>query len=239
MPEYRFKMEGFTPLTLPMKRLAEYVTDLAELFGDEGDIHLVRVEGGSVSPCIVVEDRAIPRVDRRLLSVRTGDATAATKRVVKSINEKLSEDDSTAKIISPSGKGILEFPGRRRQVEETIGPIYEVTSVQGEIVEMSGRDESVQVYVKEGQTVYICHTTRDTGKQLRSLLWESVRLSGRGKWIRDREAKWQLEDFEIQGFEPLRVDPLSKVVGNLRSIESPELKNLSAWEVLTELDKEE
>lgn len=47
--EFRFVIEGdidghdITPLTLPMARLAEYLTDLAMLMGHHESVHLVNV----------------------------------------------------------------------------------------------------------------------------------------------------------------------------------------------------
>ncbi|MFZ0864037.1 MAG: hypothetical protein ABR881_23780 [Candidatus Sulfotelmatobacter sp.] len=32
--EYRFEIDAFTPATIPMARLAEYVSDLAKIFGN-------------------------------------------------------------------------------------------------------------------------------------------------------------------------------------------------------------
>ena len=47
--EFRFKIEGkvngeeMTPLTLPMARLAEYITDLAMIMGHRESVHFIKV----------------------------------------------------------------------------------------------------------------------------------------------------------------------------------------------------
>ena len=43
--EYRFEIDAFTPATIPMARLAEYVSDLAKMFGNNSSVHLGRIEG--------------------------------------------------------------------------------------------------------------------------------------------------------------------------------------------------
>jgi hypothetical protein len=134
----------------------------------------------------------------------------------------------------------MSFPGKKKNKQAEVGPIREVVSIQGEIVELSGRDETVSVYVKEGSEIHICHTTRDTGRKLKPYLWEGkVRFSGLGTWVRNRESVWQLEDFQIDSFETLRDDKLTEVVTALRAINVPELEGAKPWQVLSEIEKEE
>jgi hypothetical protein len=46
--EYRFRIEdSYTPATLPMERLADYIAVLARLLGDQANVHFRGVEHGS------------------------------------------------------------------------------------------------------------------------------------------------------------------------------------------------
>ena len=45
--ERRFKNDVFTPETLPMERLAEYMLQFAKLLGEPERVHFVDVEAGS------------------------------------------------------------------------------------------------------------------------------------------------------------------------------------------------
>jgi hypothetical protein len=46
--EYRFTIaESFTPQTLPMERLAEYIAGLAKLLGEQPNVHFRSIEAGS------------------------------------------------------------------------------------------------------------------------------------------------------------------------------------------------
>jgi hypothetical protein len=236
--EYIFKIDGFSPNTLPMKRLVEYIKLLADLFGNDDNVHFMRVGEGSAAQHILVDNVAQPRVEGRLLSLRTDSASHKLAGTFKSINRLLIDDATSAELVPPKTK-VIKFPGKKRNKQQELGPISEVVSIQGEIVELSGRDETVSVYVRQGADIYICHTTRDTGRKLKEFLWEGkVRLSGRGKWVRTRDSVWQLDDFQVDGFEPLHDDKLTEVVANLRSIK-PTLRMGSPMQVLAHLNQED
>ena len=46
--EYEFHIDAFTPATIPMARLALYLTELAALFGHTESVHFEKVKKGSV-----------------------------------------------------------------------------------------------------------------------------------------------------------------------------------------------
>ena len=60
--ELRFTIEGkidgvdFTPTTIPMSRLAEYLLDLATLLGHKESVHLIGVKDGSAQPVILYDE---------------------------------------------------------------------------------------------------------------------------------------------------------------------------------------
>src|SRR3989304_9190927 len=107
--EYIFEIDVFTPLTLPMKRLHEYIGDLINLFGNEDQVRFLRVEEGSASPVFYVEPPAVVRVDRRLLAVKTGSASRRAMVSFSALNDKLLEDNGTATLRSRQNK-LLHFP---------------------------------------------------------------------------------------------------------------------------------
>src|SRR2546429_112828 len=47
--EYRFKIDAYSPDTMPLNRLAEYLKDLSVLFGESQSVHLVKI-GGEEDP---------------------------------------------------------------------------------------------------------------------------------------------------------------------------------------------
>ena len=48
--DYRFHIEAYSPDTMPMARLADYLADLAKMLGQEKSVHFLKVEGGVQLP---------------------------------------------------------------------------------------------------------------------------------------------------------------------------------------------
>ena len=112
----------------------------------------------------------------------------------------------------------FRFPGRLTP-EERFTAVRQHGSIDGIINRIGGRDETIHVSLEmEGRQVSGCYTNRAVAKELRHYLFETVRLFGRGKWNRDGDGNWSLEDFKIESFEPLKDVPLSQVLTELRSI---------------------
>jgi hypothetical protein len=237
--EYTFKIDVFTPLTLPMKRLHEYIGDLINLFGNEDQVHFLRVEEGSASPVVYVDPPAVVRVERRLLAVKTGNASHRAMRGYVGLNDKLVEDNGVANLHSQQGK-ILHFPGRERGAFPEIGPIREPGTLEGEVIGVAGRDETIQIYLREGERFHTCTVSKEKARALAQHLFEGkVRVSGEGKWKRTKSGEWEVDFFFVDSFVPLKTEPLSEVVKRLRSIESTELAQVkSPLDYLEEIRQE-
>ena len=71
--EYKFRIEAYTPDTLPMERLAEYMADLAKVLGEPASVHFVRLDPGSTVLVQKVDEEAEPKVRQRVQKVHSGD----------------------------------------------------------------------------------------------------------------------------------------------------------------------
>src|SRR5712692_9212888 len=91
--EYRFKITAYTPATIPMARLAEYMLEIASLLGEKDHVHFVRLLRGSTVLVHKIESEAVPKVEERLTSVRQGKAPSDAIQSIKNINRKLREDN--------------------------------------------------------------------------------------------------------------------------------------------------
>ena len=69
-----FVINAYSPETFPMARLAEYMAELAALLGEQGEVHFLRLEGGSSKMVQSVESEALPKVKQRIAAARAGDA---------------------------------------------------------------------------------------------------------------------------------------------------------------------
>ena len=77
---FHFKITGYTPSTLPMARLAEYMADLAALLGHEDHVHFIRVGEGSADLIHQVEEPEQPKVIERLHLVKQGLGPAEAQK---------------------------------------------------------------------------------------------------------------------------------------------------------------
>ncbi|MBI4556711.1 MAG: hypothetical protein HY706_03940 [Candidatus Hydrogenedentes bacterium] len=112
--EFEFRIDGYTPKSIPMNRLAEYMAHLASLLGENKSVHFLRVKPGSTCVCAAVENEAEPKVRARLRIAKLGDEQAEETKVVRRLNRLLVEDNACGALTGPDRKKILEFPGKER-----------------------------------------------------------------------------------------------------------------------------
>lgn len=219
--EYRLEIDAYSPKTIPMARLAEYMRHLADMFGEPAAVHFARLEPGSTVLVSKIEREAAPKVKSRVISVRRREGPSESMRAYKAINRLLREDNGIGFLKEKQqGATIIRFPGRE-EAEEAFPAVRQHGSIDGVIVRVGGRDQTVHVTLEsENQQIAGCYTNRQIGKELGHKLFEPVRLSGRGRWTRDDEGRWTLLDFKIEGFEPLVDIPLSEAVSELREIKT-------------------
>src|SRR6266478_2367683 len=154
--EYKFKIDAFTPDTLPLNRLAEYMKELAILYGSQEHVHFVRLEGGSVGLVKKVDFESEPKVAERLQGVKRRTAPVDALEAYKKIDRMLAEDNATGIIETepapddPSRTAkIIEFPGRNRELTEDFGPVSETTTLDGHLIRIGGKDATVPVLLQD------------------------------------------------------------------------------------------
>ncbi len=218
--EYRFSIDAYTPATMPMARLAEYMKQLAEILGEPGAVHFERLETGSTVLVHKVEREAVPKVRERAASVQRGDAPRDAIRAFKAVNRMLREDNGVGLLRERTrGAKILVFPGRE-EAEEVLSSVRQVGTIDGFVMKVGGTDETVPILLKsEDQLISHCWATKQLAKQLAQKLFEPVRLFGNGRWGRDGDGLWTLLEFQVKTFEALEDAPLSVAVSRLRAID--------------------
>jgi hypothetical protein len=217
--EYRFRIDAYTPDTMPMWRLAQYMAELANLLGERGAVHFRRVTRGSTVLRAKIDREAAPKVRDRVASVRAGDAPAEPKSAFKALNKLLRDDNAVGVLRDAAPHGIVvKFPGREL-AEEKFPVIRQHGSIDGVVTGIRGKDQTIHITISsEGQQISGCETTRTIAKQLGVRLFEPVRLFGRGRWSRDADGVWILQYFKIESFEALQDVPLATALATLRAI---------------------
>ena len=222
---YRFVIdESFTPETLPMARLAEYMADVAELLGEKPYVHFVQIEPGSAVLLQDVEHEAYPKVRTRVFDVKRGEGPTDAKRAYEVINRRLAADNASGVLSeeqepnTPATR-VLDFPGRRMFVDSEYGPLTQLGTLQGVVIVVGGESDPVPVHLHDGDQVYICRAKRQIAKELAANIFGlPVRVKGSGRWFRDSYGTWTLKTFTITSFDVLENTSLSEVIGTLRHV---------------------
>jgi hypothetical protein len=217
--EYRFKIDAYTPDTMPMGRLAEYMTELAVMLGERGSVHFERIESASTIIVHRIDREATPKVRERVKQIRTGEAPSEALRAYGKTNRMLREDDGTGKL-QEGRKGVLiNFPGRDEAIEK-FPTVRQAGAIDGELTWVGGDPTGHVTLKSEGREISRIYASKAIAKRLGNKLYEHVRLFGRGRWVRDADGLWTLQDFRVDDFEPLEDIPLSAALERLRAIPS-------------------
>lgn len=230
--EYRFRIDAWSPGEMPMARLAEYMAGLARLLGETAHVHFVRLEAGSAVLVQTVDAEAAPKVRARLRTVAEGPAAKAAGR----LNRLLAEDNATASLRA-GGAEILRFPGRDRSESLTYGPFWQAGTLDGMLVRIGGRDETVPVLLQDGAAFHHCNASRDMARELAPHLFGPyLRVRGEGRWRLDGDRRWTMLRFDIEGFTVLDDAPFSEIVERLRAVEGSGWKDIEdPWAELRRL----
>lgn len=233
--EYRFKIDVFTPETISMSRLAEYMADYAALLGEKPNVHFSRMEKSSAVQVAIVDEPSIEKVNNRLTEVINGTAPDEAMKIYKRLDERLALDNTTGELSGGIFKGsnIIKFQGCNRPKPIDYGIVKEAGELDGIVHRVGGKDKTIPVLLIgfEGEE-YKCNTSVEMSKELiKHYLGNPIRVSGIGKWRRTPEGVWDMEEFNIHSFDVLDDTPLEQVITELRAIKGSEWKNfdVNSW----------
>jgi hypothetical protein len=219
--ELVFRIPEFNPLTLPMARLGEYINYLAVLYGERDHIHFLRVTKGSAALVKQIDSEAIEKVRLRVKTACNGpdsDTAGAYDR----IDDMLFRDHATGAVYLGGAK-ILQFPGKKRAKTESIGPISQQDFIDGQLIRIGGKDETIPVHVRdEDGMIHFCTANIETAARLGPLYLKYVRVHGTATWNRDETGQWERAFFRVDNVEELDNRTLKEAVRELRAVEGPE-----------------
>lgn len=216
---YDFRIDVWRPETLPLKRLSEYASELAKLFGSSADVHLLKIRKGSAVPEIAVAATAQASVAQRLALVGARNAPEDVTRPYRKVNDYLREDGGSAVLKVKGGARIIDFPGCRTPLAEEV-IIHEAGRLDGVVIRVGGSDETVPVWLEgENRERLRCVSSRAIAKELALHLFDDpVRVAGNGKWRRNADRMWELEEFNVTSWELPGAAPLDEMVNTLRDV---------------------
>lgn len=220
MAEYLFRIaESFSPRSIPMARLAEYMAEYAKLLGEAGSVHFTALVDASVGLAAEVEPASEARVFSRVTAVGLGGGPDDARRAASRLDDMLATDNAVGQLLL-DGAQIIPFPGKNRPLPVTFGPFTQDGSLEGEIVRIEGTDDSIHVTLRDGGVVYSkCVTDKAVARRMGEfVLGPIVRAHGVGKWLRHADGTWELKSFKIRDFDILEEGSLAEVVGRLRKV---------------------
>lgn len=220
---YTFKINAFAPDTIPMSRLAAYLSDLATLLGEYDSVHFVKLKKGSTGILHSIQYEAEPKVRERVNAVRYRNGPRDAMNAARNIDKRLAADHASGRILEPAGSKIIEFPGWKRFSQPIYGPFNQPGIVDGVPIRVGGEEDIVPVHLEEpGQERHICQANRAVAHNIGAHLFTAmIRAEGIGRWYRDADGIWIRKDFTIQDFKVIdETTPLSQVVEKLRAIPS-------------------
>lgn len=230
--EYVFRIDVFTPDTLPMGRLAEYLAALAKMIGHMEHTHFVRVDPGSAQLVHKVDAVDAPKVEARLNNVRLGTASKDALKARKELDDMLANDNAVGTLSEvETGNVVLPFEGRNRPKPIIFPAFREDTAIQGQIVSIGGRDSTAHAILQDGDVVHVnLSMTREIARQLAPLLYGPVvRLHGNGRFERHTDGVWKMLDFKVDRYEKLDESLAKDFLGVLRTIPGNNLMLPSAY----------
>lgn len=213
-----FKIDRWTPETIPMARLAEYMRLVAELYGEQGSVHFKRLKRGSAVLESQVALPAVPKVITRLQIVKTSAAPESLAKAYEAIDDMLREDNAVGVISRPKQGKVIDFPGRKSPKPEPI-VMTQPTTVVGVVVKIGGLDETIPMMLQdaEGETYPCTIRGRGAAKALaRFLFGDPIRVQGVGKWERSVRGKWTLLGLTVTGHEELEPGTLEDAIAEVR-----------------------
>lgn len=219
--ERRFKIDVYTPETLPMERLAEYMLQFARLLGEPERVHFLDVEYGSAVLRARVEEVALPKVERRLFDASRGQGDVVALRALQSLDDMLAEDNAVGQLLDEVDAEIIAFPGRDRPKPLEYGPFREDGVLEGVVIKVGGKGASVPIWLRDGDTVYKnCTARRPLARKLAKHYDASLlRVSGSGSWVRLSTGAWLMRSFEIKDYQVLDDAPLADVIKRLHDVQ--------------------
>lgn len=219
--EYRFHIDGsYTPATIPLARLAEYMGALGQLIGEKSYVQFGGVAAGSVILSATVDEPAARKVSTRLVDLSRDGGDKEARRAFTVLEDMLRKDSATGRLADADGALVIPFPGKTRPEPVIYGPFKQDGTLVGQEIRVGGKDETVPIHLRDGELIHTgLNATVEMARRIAPhLLGPAVRVHGVGTWVRHGDGAWELRAFRLNDFEVLDDSPITDVVARLRAV---------------------
>ncbi|HEV2800980.1 MAG TPA: hypothetical protein VGW12_10810 [Pyrinomonadaceae bacterium] len=218
---YRFNIGAFSPETMPLGRLAEYLAELSVLLGENKSVHLIDVEEGSTVVRVLVDEDAESIVRENIAAVERNEAPPERMKAAAKIKEKLRQDNASgASLVDPRGSNVIAFPAREVSAPLAYGPFTQPGVIVGVPRVVGGDNDPVPVHLRGGDgRTHNCLANEEVARAIAVHLFKTyIRAEGMARWERSAAGEWVMRRFKIRTFKPLSDSPLRAAIEDLRAI---------------------
>jgi hypothetical protein len=223
--ELEFKLNAYTPSTIPMEQLAKYLTALSKLLGSPSHVHFKNLSLGSTCIAHMVDEVARPKVEARLNAINQGLASNDAKIAFNELDQLCKTDHATAQLYRIKNgeriaETILNFGNLEPQKPLLAVPFYDAIVIDGELTRIGGKDKTAHAQIIDDQGV-AWNGELDKALALRlapHLYANNLRLHGTAKWQRQDNGVWKILHLKITDFELLEDQDLWEAVQDIRAM---------------------
>lgn len=206
--QYALRIIKSAPDKITLVRLAEYMLELGKLLGESDRVHFSGLVKGSAVVRAWAEESAAESVSRRVQLCRTGNAPQDAGAAMARINQMLGEDGTNGELKDPAGAVVIPFPGVK-VLPDTDLLVTEEGHIDGQVIKIGGRDDTIPLWLRDADGVEYRCTIRG-GELAKAIsahyLGDPIRIYGRGKWRRNHDGEWTLDNMIVSSFQELSSD---------------------------------
>src|SRR5262249_27213693 len=103
-----FYIDVYSPESIPMAKLADYMADFATLLGRDHAVHFAGLEAGSTKIAAHVAFEDMPKVEGRLNDIRRGNPSKDAAKIFEQIDNRLANDNAVGRVYVEGREGPTE-----------------------------------------------------------------------------------------------------------------------------------
>lgn len=218
---YTFKLDDLTPETMPFGRLLDYYSQIAKMLGAADKLRFSGGLNSNHGARFAIERTQNNYIMQRIETINAGTAPRSALRAHDKINAMLKEDGTSALFFDTQNRNVIKFLGidsENKNAEQI--KIRGRATFTGELYHITGKNDGAKIRIHTNLYGSVLGTlSKDMAKKLRNHLFEYVRVSGRGLWIREQDGRWRIENFIITDFITVSNENLRSVINKLRAID--------------------